>query len=104
MGVFSLNHDTTTSYRLGRTPFFLKKHHVTHSQWIFRNISLHDKINDYPHKKKSEEIGLKLESLAGIAPEDVPAESRFLLEINFSDLTKSHMESQKYWILTRCQS
>jgi hypothetical protein len=24
MGVFSLNHDTATSYRLGHTPFFLK--------------------------------------------------------------------------------
>jgi hypothetical protein len=47
----------------------------------------------------SDEITLKLESLAGTAPEDVPAESNFLLEINFSNLTKSHIESQKYWIL-----
>jgi hypothetical protein len=42
---------------------------------------------------------LELESLAGIAPEDVPAESWFLLEINFSKLSKFHIESQKYWIL-----
>ncbi len=47
----------------------------------------------------SDEIVLKLKSLAGTAPEDVPAESKFLLEINFSNLTKSHIESQKYWIL-----
>jgi hypothetical protein len=37
--------------------------------------------------------------LAGIAPENVPAKSQFLLEINFSKLSKSHIESQKYWIL-----
>jgi hypothetical protein len=73
--------------------------HVTHSQWIFRNISLHDKINGYLHKKNSEEIMLELESLAGTAPEDVPAESRLLLEINFSKLSKFHTKSQKYWIL-----
>jgi hypothetical protein len=79
--------------------FISKILHVMHSQWIFRNISLHDKINGYLHKKKSEEIALELESLAGIAPEDVPAESRFLREINFSNLTKSHIEAQKYWIL-----
>jgi hypothetical protein len=79
--------------------FILKILHVTHSQWIFRNISLHDKINGYLHKKKSEEIALELELLAGIAPEDVPAKSRFLFEINFSKLSKSHIESQKYWIL-----
>jgi hypothetical protein len=76
-----------------------KLRHVMHSQWIFHNISLHDKINGYLHKKKSEEIMLELESLAGIAPEDVPAESLFLLEINFSKLSKFHIKSQKYWIL-----
>ena len=47
--------------------------HVMHSQWIFCNISLHNKINDYLHKKKYEEIMLELESLAGIVLEDVPA-------------------------------
>jgi hypothetical protein len=41
---------------------------------------------------------LELKSLAGIAPEDVPAESQFLLEINFSKLFKFRIESQKYWI------
>ncbi len=51
------------------------------------------------HKKKAEEIALELESLAGLAPEDVPANSQFLLEINFSDLIKSNLELQKYWIL-----
>ncbi len=77
--------------------FISKILHITHSQWIFRNYSLHDKRNGYLHKKKAEEIALELESLAGLAPEDVPAESRFLLEINFSDLNKSNVESQKYW-------
>jgi hypothetical protein len=51
------------------------------------------------HKKKVEEIALELESLAGQALEDVPAESRFLLEINFNNLNKSNVDSQKYWIL-----
>jgi hypothetical protein len=63
--------------------------HVMHSQWIFRNISLHDKINGYLHKKNSEEIMLELESLTGIALEDVPAVSRFILEINFNEFQNS---------------
>jgi hypothetical protein len=45
--------------------------HITHSQWIFHNFSLQDKRNGYLHKKKAEEIALELESLAGLAPEDV---------------------------------
>jgi hypothetical protein len=42
---------------------------------------------------------LELESLAGIAPKDIPVESQFLLEINYSKLAKFHIESQKFWIL-----
>jgi hypothetical protein len=79
--------------------FISKILHITHSQWIFRIFSLHDNRNGYLHKKKAEETALDLESLAGLAPEDVPAESRFLLEINFSDLNKSNVEMQQYWIL-----
>ena len=79
--------------------FISKILHITHSQWIFHNFSLHDKRNGYLHKKNVEEIALELESLAGLAPEDVPAESQFLLEINFHDLNKSNLESQKYLIL-----
>ncbi len=55
--------------------FISKILHITHSQWIFRNFSLHDKRNCYLHNKKAEEIALELESLAGLAPEDVPANS-----------------------------
>jgi hypothetical protein len=32
---------------------------------------------------------LELEFLAGTAPEDIPAESRFVLEFNFSKVTES---------------
>ena len=59
--------------------FISRMLHVTHSQWIVHNISLHNKINGYLHKKKSEEIALELELLAGIALEDVPAKSRIYL-------------------------
>ena len=57
--------------------FISKLLNVTHSQWIFCNISVHDKINGYLHKKKSEEIMLELElkSLAGTALEVIPAGS-----------------------------
>ncbi len=29
---------------------------ITHSQWIYRNISLHDKHQGYLHNKKAEEL------------------------------------------------
>jgi len=66
--------------------FISKILHITHSQWIFHNFSLHDNRHEYLLKKKADEIAVELEALAGLAPEDVPPERRFLLEINFRDL------------------
>jgi hypothetical protein len=72
---------------------------ITHSQWIYRNISLHNKRQGYLHHRRAEELTKEMESLADLAPEDVPEVSRFLLEINFTELTELHIETQKYWVL-----
>jgi hypothetical protein len=41
----------------------------------------------------------EIETLSNLAPKEVAKESRFLLEINFTDLSGFHIEAQKYWIL-----
>jgi hypothetical protein len=41
----------------------------------------------------------EMEALSDLAPEDVPEASRFFLEINFTELLKCHIETQKYWTL-----
>jgi hypothetical protein len=73
--------------------------HITHSQWIYRNFTLHDKLCGYLHNKSLEDIKQTIEELAETPPEDIPEGSKFLLEINFEDLTKSHIENQQYWII-----
>ncbi len=45
----------------------------------------------------ADKILKEMESLSDMAPEDVPEVSRFLLEINFTELSKTHIETQKYW-------
>jgi hypothetical protein len=40
-----------------------------------------------------------MKALSDLAPEDVPEASRFLLKINFTELSKCHIETQKYWTL-----
>jgi hypothetical protein len=72
---------------------------LTHLQWIFRNISFHDKTNRFLRNKKANEILQLINEFAEVAPEDVPSDSRFLLEIKFSELTKAHLETQTYWTL-----
>jgi hypothetical protein len=73
--------------------------HITHSQWIYRNFTLHDKLCGYLHNKTVKDIRITLEELAETPPEDIPEESKFLTEINFGDLTRSHIENQQYWII-----
>ena len=79
--------------------FISKLLQITHGQWIFRNISLHDKTQGYLRNKKADELLQIINEFSEVAPEDIPEDSRFLLEINFTDLTKSHLETQTYWTL-----
>jgi hypothetical protein len=41
----------------------------------------------------------EMEALSDLAPEDVPEANRFLLKIKFTELSKCHIETQKYWTL-----
>ena len=72
---------------------------ITHSQWIYRNFALHDKLCGYLHNKSPEDIRLTIEELAETSPEDIPKKSKFLLKMNFGSLTKSQIENQQYWII-----
>jgi hypothetical protein len=79
--------------------FISKLLQITHSQWIYQNISLHDRRHGYLHAMNATEIMQEIETLSNLAPEEVAKEIRFLLEINFTDLSGFHIEAQKYWIL-----
>jgi hypothetical protein len=73
--------------------------HITHLQWIYQNFALHDKLCRYLHKKKLDDIRMTIKELSDMDPEEVPEESKFLLEINFGDLNRSHIETQQYWVI-----
>jgi hypothetical protein len=79
--------------------FISKLLQITHSQWIYQNISPHDRQHGYLHTKNAAEIMQEIETLSNLAPEDVPEASRFLLDINFTDISRFHIETQKYWTL-----
>jgi hypothetical protein len=60
--------------------------HITHSQWIYQNFTLHDKFCRYLHKKKIKDIQLTIEELAETPPEEIPKESKFLIDIILASL------------------
>jgi len=72
---------------------------ITHTQWIYRNVVVHDKtvgtlVSDYKCELQKE-IDRQLElGVDGLLKED-----QFLLEINLGDLESSNGERQEYWLL-----
>ena len=79
--------------------FISKILQITHSQWIFRNISFHDRKNEKLQNKTADKLLQHINTLSEVSPEELPESSRFLLEINFSELSKHHLQTQRYWTL-----
>ena len=70
-----------------------------HSQWIYCNISLHNKQQGYLRHKRLEDLLQEILELSELSPDEVPEGSRFLLEVNFTELASSHPKTQHYWTL-----
>ena len=72
--------------------------HITHSQWLFQNFSLHHQSLGYLWKREEKEVRQKAEELANGDPAGIPIESRYLLEIDFN-LEEHTFESVSYCVL-----
>jgi hypothetical protein len=72
--------------------------HITHGQWIYRNISRHHHIYGLLKSTKCRELLREIVKFMRVDPEDVPEESRFLLEIDFQQFQHERTEKQSYWV------
>lgn len=73
---------------------------ITHAQWVFRNVTLHDTATGYLVERKREEILCEIDTLAHTDPADIPESRRYLLEIDFTALHRSPIDTQSYWLLS----
>ncbi len=72
---------------------------ILHSKSIFWNFTLHDKQRGYLRLMQRRELLREVDSLLNTLPEDIPVESQYLLELNFSTLYNVSFERQAYWTL-----
>jgi hypothetical protein len=79
--------------------FVLHLIQISHSQWIFCNSTLHDKQRGYLSLLKRATVLKEVDWLLDTAPEDIPAGSQYLLELDYSALFKASLERQSYWVL-----
>eukprot|EP00956_Cyclotella_meneghiniana_P022017 scaffold40896_cov41-Cyclotella_meneghiniana.AAC.6 len=72
---------------------------VTHGQWLYRNVQVHDfKTGDLASKRK-EELRKALEDQIELGEEGLAKEDEYLLDINLDDLDDSSGEDQAIWLL-----
>lgn len=64
----------------------------------FSCATLHHQTRGYLVMKNKLEVLEKLGKLSEARPEEIPEESRFLLEIDFRGLVTSRLDRQVYWI------
>ena len=67
---------------------------ITQSQWMYRNVSFHDKQHGYAKRKRVEELNHTIRHLCDTNPRNLPEESRFLLERDESD----SVLKKEYWV------
>jgi len=72
---------------------------VSHSQWIFRNYTLHDKQRGYLHLRLRKEVLREIHELLETPPSEVPPECQYLLELDHSAMYNASFEEQAYWVL-----
>ena len=79
--------------------FISKILHNAHSQWIFRNFTLHDKRKGWLRRKELHDIMVKIDQLRETDIDDIPVSSRFLLEMDYDNLMKSNIHNKTYWVV-----
>ena len=72
---------------------------VTHGQWLYRNVHVHDAIAGLAVTARKEEIQQLIEDQMDLGEEGLDPRDHYLLEINLEDLETTSGEEQQYWLL-----
>ena len=77
----------------------LKLLEVTHGQWLYRNVHVHDRVSGENAMRRKESIRAELEYQMSLGENGLAEEDRYLLELNLDDLDHSTGEDQAIWLL-----
>jgi hypothetical protein len=72
---------------------------ITHGQWLYRNVMVHDKTTGDLASQRKEDIHRALEEQLTLGEEGLEKDDKFLLEINLDELNDTTGEDQEYWLL-----
>ena len=72
--------------------------HISHSQWLVRNFTLHEAHRGYLQLQRRRVVLKDISKLVNIDPMEIPDASRFLLEMDFPNLLDADYVTQSYWV------
>jgi hypothetical protein len=72
---------------------------VTHGQWLYRNIVVHDKVAGSVALIRTDTILTEIEEQLERGEDGLLDEHKYLLEVNLEDFNDSDGSTQEYWLL-----
>jgi hypothetical protein len=69
---------------------------VTHGQWIFRNLMVHDSVSGTLVTKDKEDLQLEIEKQNELGGDGLAEQDKWMMEVNLDDLESTTGESQYY--------
>jgi len=96
---FATTHGMRISLARWTTGLITKLLEVTHGQWIYRNLLVHDRISGFLVTAKKEELQKEIQRQQDLGEDGLDEQDKFLLEIKLNDLEESSGEYQEYWLL-----
>ena len=72
---------------------------ITHGQWIYRNLLVHERTSGVLATKKKKDLQREIQRQQDLGVDCLADEDKFLLEIKLEDLEESSGEQQEYWLL-----
>jgi hypothetical protein len=77
----------------------LKRMEVTHGQWIYCNIQIHDAVVGTQVTLRKEAILKEIEEQMELGEAGLQKENNLMLEVNLGDMENSSGEQEEYWLL-----
>ena len=90
---------STVSIERWMTGLIVKLLEITHGQWIYRNLRVHDEVAGELVTKRKEELQLEIERQMELGEDGLLPEDMFLADVNLSSLEQSSGTRQVYWLL-----
>ena len=71
---------------------------ISHTQWLLCNITLHDILQGFLVAARKKELLAEIEKLHNTPIDDIPPESKFLLDCELETLKAADNDYQEHWI------